>query len=299
MTVQRKRAAWTGAAVTAAVAVGVLVAPAAQAAGAGTAPVERKAAAQAQPQSLPKAPAEPGARSLTADTVAPGLKPGEKLLPGQSIGGANAYLKMQDDGNLVLIHNAGADLWATGTYGNPGAYAVLQADGNFVVYSKDGGEGKGGALWHSATWGNANSRLDLQEDGNLVLYRENNSAAWSSRTWRVGDNTLSSGENLDSGTWMQGDNHVLVMDAKGFWFVIDTRIGYGKASTTYSPGAYMRMQADGNLVIYKKDGGEGKGGALWYTGTYNNPGAHLDFGRDGSLRLVSANGSVLKDWETQ
>ncbi|MBW5480696.1 hypothetical protein [Streptomyces bambusae] len=328
----RKRAAWTGALIASAVAAGVLAAPAAQAAdGAGTfkhnatapqkaASPKAKAKAKAMAASKAKAAAtqqrtagKADARALaesaaattatTATTAEAGdtLQPGQKLLPGEFIVSENAFLLMQEDGNLVIGHMSGADLWATGTFGNDGAYAQFQADGNFVVYKKDGGEGKGGALWNSATWGNPNSRLTIQEDGNVVLYRQDNSPAWSSRTWRVGDNTLSAGENLDSGTWMDADQTALVMDARGYFGVFEkfSEDVYMRGYTnTYSPGAYARMQADGNFVIYKKGGGEGKGGALWNTATWGKPGARMTFERNSHLELRTAGGELLWDGET-
>ncbi|EFL19658.1 hypothetical protein [Streptomyces sp. C] len=42
-----------------------------------------------------------------------------------------------------------------------------------------------------------------------------------------------------------------------------------RTGTANNPGAYALLQDDGNFVIYKKDGGPTKGGALWHTGTYN------------------------------
>ncbi|MEV7522521.1 hypothetical protein [Streptomyces sp. NPDC091371] len=294
MTFKRKRAAWTGALIAAAVSAGVLAAPAAQAADSKPAKLAVSDVPAKKHQGVP-AKAEQRA-SATAASGNVTLVPGDKLLSNEYIETANGFLYMQPDGNLVLDHQYGAELWATGTWGNNGAYAVYQGDGNFVVYKKDGGEGKGGALWSSGTWGNPNGRLDFQDDANLVVYRQDNSAAWSTRTWRVGDNSLVGGENLDSGTWMASANSVLVQDARGYFAVFyrpevnRDPVGIG----IYSIGAYTRMQKDGNLVLYKKGGGEGKGGALWSSETWNSPGAYLVYGAsDSSLVLYAANGERL------
>ena len=40
----------------------------------------------------------------------------------------------------------------------------------------------------------------------------------------------------------------------------------------------MRMQSDGNLVVYSRDNE-----AMWSTGTSGNEGAHMDFQNDGNL----------------
>jgi hypothetical protein len=75
----------------------------------------------------------------------------------------NWVLYMQSDGNLVL-KQGGVELWATGTWGNPGASLLMQTDGNLVIYTS-----AGAAIWDSATWGTAANVLSLNDDGNLVL----------------------------------------------------------------------------------------------------------------------------------
>ncbi|MFF3013751.1 trypsin-like serine protease [Streptomyces sp. NPDC057939] len=208
------------------------------------------------------------------DPAYPTLPSGGRLNPGAVFyAHGKASLIMQADGNLVLYSESGAALWSSNTYGNPGAYASLQSDGNFVVYKKDGGEGKGGALWSTGTWGNPGATLKLQADLNLVLYRQNGSAAWASNTWAHGSDTLAAGQNLGSGQTFGG----AAMESGGNLTLRNSETNAVIASypNGWNPGAYARMQADGNFVIYKKDGGEGKGGALWSTGTWGNPGARL------------------------
>jgi hypothetical protein len=48
-------------------------------------------------------------------------------------GGGN-YALMQGDGNFVLYYGYSA-IWATNTHDNPDAYLKMQDDGNLVVYS--------------------------------------------------------------------------------------------------------------------------------------------------------------------
>ncbi|RSS82045.1 hypothetical protein [Streptomyces sp. WAC06614] len=294
MKLNRKRAAVVGALV-AAVALGGAVMPAQ----AAPAPVAKSSAVEIPVKKLPagakaKAATTSGRASAFTATSDVTLLPGDVLASNEYIETENGILYMQPDGNLVLDHTAGANLWASGTWNNPGAYAVLQTDGNFVVYKKDGGPTKGGALWSSRTWGNPNSHLSFQDDANLVVYRGDNAPVWSTRTWRVGDNTLSGGENLERGTWMSGVNAILVQDNRGYLGVFyrheDKAYGVGP----YSPGAYTRMQNDGNLVIYKADGGEGKGGATWASGTYGNPGAYFTFDANTSAAVLrKADGTEL------
>ncbi|MFJ8013940.1 hypothetical protein [Streptomyces sp. NPDC096339] len=282
------------------------MAPVAQAAdtkpvkvGATDVPVKKHAGVPAKATQRTSAKTDGQRASALAASSDVTLLPGDKLLSNEYIETANGFLYMQPDGNLVLDHQFGAELWATGTYGNNGAYAVYQGDGNFVVYKKDGGEGKGGALWSSRTWGNPNGHLTFQDDANLVVYRKDNSAAWSTRTWRVGDNTMTGGENLESGTWMASTNSILAQDSRGYFAVFYRDVNRDPVGIgIWSPGAYTRMQKDGNLVVYKKGGGEGKGGALWSTGTYRYPGAYLVYGSDSSVVLHAANGEALGWFES-
>ena len=130
----------------------------------------------------------------------------------------NTYLRVQDDGNIVITtikplwftHTAGEILpnsndlkFPPGTRFTPGStYDVgfykytLQTDGNFVIYKR------GVAIWNTGTQGKSVHRAEFQEDGNFVIYDVNNKPLWFSRT--------------------QGNL-----------------------------GAYLAFQSDGNMVIYK------------------------------------------------
>jgi hypothetical protein len=53
---------------------------------------------------------------------------------------------MQEDGNFVVYDEAMKPCFSTGTAGHPGAFLRLQNDGNLVVYAPDRT-----ALWSSQT----------------------------------------------------------------------------------------------------------------------------------------------------
>ncbi|MFC6983053.1 hypothetical protein [Streptomyces cirratus] len=267
MAVIRKHTALRTGLVAAALAAGVLAAP---------------SAAQAAPAPAAPAPAAPKASAAQA------FEPGTSRGAGEVARSKNAVLALQSDGNLVLEHVSGGVLWATGTYGNPGATVTFQQDGNLVVYSA-----AGKALWAAGSYGNPGARLDLQSDGNLVVYRQDGSAAWSTGTWMV-DTTVNATWQIGSGNWTWSPNAILAMERTGKLSIRDRNtLGERWSTNTWGPGAYARMQSDGNFVVYKKDGGEGKGGALWATGTWNNPGARLVFRPDGNLVLVTANSDAV------
>jgi hypothetical protein len=117
------------------------------------------------------------------------LSPGDVLTSNQSRtspDGANS-LVMQQDGNLVLSTNGGANiLWSSKTFGNDNASVCMQAsDGNLVITTADGT-----VIWASDTGthqsetnlgpgpivngplepGNPGAWGTVQDDGNFVLY---------------------------------------------------------------------------------------------------------------------------------
>ncbi|MFF3430447.1 trypsin-like serine protease [Streptomyces sp. NPDC002602] len=224
------------------------------------------------------------------------VKSGQTLQSGETLASENAQLIMQDDGNMVLYHrtggqNKGGALWASGTGGNPGAFARMQPDGNFVVYKKGStGDEAAGALWASGTAGNASARLELQGDANLVVYTKDGGHGigghlWHSDTYPRGDK-LTSGAKLMPGHWLTNGKNVLMMDIQGNVLVRDvatSREVWGKY--TWDWGSYLSMQADGNLVLYKKGTDTG---ALWATGTH---------GGDGSYATLDNNGSLTVRWK--
>lgn len=90
-------------------------------------------------------------------------------------------LRMQCDGNLVLIAPVNRPVWASGTHGNRGAVARMQRDGNLVVH------GRGNvARWASGTSGNPGAVLRVQDDGNVVITAPGNRAVWATNTAGVG-----------------------------------------------------------------------------------------------------------------
>ena len=69
---------------------------------------------------------------------------------------------MQTDGNLVLYDTSNQARWASGTSNNPGAYLKMQDDGNVVIY-RAGPSTANNALWATNTvWQPGN---DLGEGG--------------------------------------------------------------------------------------------------------------------------------------
>ena len=104
------------------------------------------------------------------------LRTGQTLKGGEerkSFNGKNT-LRMQEDGNLVLINSAGKVLWHAGTAPNAGAVTTMQADGNLTVTKN------GKALFHTGTQGK-NVTLHVQDDENLTLRTPDGKVLWARR----------------------------------------------------------------------------------------------------------------------
>ncbi|MFA7761328.1 FG-GAP-like repeat-containing protein [Streptomyces sp. NRRL S-448] len=100
---------------------------------------------------------------------------GTTLTSGQEFSSGNAKLRMQADGNLVLLTKDSKTIWASRTDKHPGATARMQSDGNFVVYEADGKS----PLWSSRT-AIPGSYAVLQPRGVLVIYNPSGQSLWTS-----------------------------------------------------------------------------------------------------------------------
>ena len=94
--------------------------------------------------------------------------------------------------------------------------------------------------------------LDMQDDGNLVLYTVGMVPLWASNT--------------------VGNGQFAIMQTDGNLVVYDFAERPVFASGTHgNPGAFLRCQDDGNLVIYKEPHPAHAGRAIWATNTHAGP----------------------------
>lgn len=204
------------------------------------------------------------------------------LAPGRSVTADGSTLVMQGDGNLV-VYRAGAALWHTSTWGHPGARFAAQQDGNLVVYAVDGRP-----LWHSSTDGLGATDLRLGAQG-LSLQHDGSRAAWQNGTWLAG--TLAPGSALRPGEQLlsPGRGYRLTLQQDANLVLYAAGGGAVWQSRTRGSGAdSLRMQTDGNLVLYAGDA------PVWHTVTYGLPGARLDLQGDGNA-VVHADGRAVWD----
>lgn len=105
---------------------------------------------------------------------------------------------------------------------------------------------------------------------------------------------LRAGETLKPGQRMPQCNgrFELVMLTNGnLVLYMEGNVELWRSGTAGNPGAHVRMQTDGNLVIYQDDT------PLWSTGTQGNPGARLQLRNGGNLRVLSTSKRAL--WQTR
>ncbi|MBW5485291.1 hypothetical protein GPJ59_26300 [Streptomyces bambusae] len=200
-------------------------------------------------------------------------------------GNPGAYATMQEDGNFVVYRQGGGPqtgggIWHTGTYGTATdwRHKAYLLEGEFAV------DGRGNTAatqrwststlehqnqlcsnfetaaygWWTGSWAqSASVWLVLQKDNNLVMYRKSDGKAiWHSGTYGGSQRVYMQMNYKDRGdlTITQGDSYGPVR-----W----------RTGTSGNSDAWALLQDDGNFVVYKRDGGPGKGGALWHTATYN------------------------------
>lgn len=217
-------------------------------------------------------------------------------------GHPGAHAAMQTDGNLVVTASTGRDvLWDSGSSAND-PVLMVQDDGNLVVYGtnttgqyaawnvgssgfrgdalKAGEDLQGGQYLQSAT---GQYRLAMSTSGVLVLYQNNPYACplWSVPAVKTPTSLATvpvAGSYLTIGT--TGDARVESWHAGTSWTVPGT-------SSLAGPTDYLKLQTDGNLVLYN-----GSGRALWSTGTETVRGSALCTG----TRLYQ--GQYLVPWDT-
>ena len=219
------------------------------------------------------------------------LSAGQTLVTGQSLESADGRFKaiMQTDGNFVEYGPGGA-VWSTRTGSGNGTQIRMQQDGNLVVYSPTGV-----AQWWSASSGSSGDRLVLQSDGNLVVYSVGGLPLWDYASGLLGyeqdtlptGGAMATGQSLESADGrfkaiMQTDGNFVEYGPGGA--VWSTRTGSGN-------GTQIRMQQDGNLVVYSPTGV-----AQWWSASSGTSGDRLVLQSDGNLVIYNNVGSALWDY---
>ena len=237
----------------------------------------------------------------TSAVLAPGTEfPKDKLF---SSSNGVATLVFQSDGNLVIYDENKLARWSSDTYdkgdGRPaGVRCVYEGNGDLCVYDKDSQ-----VLWHSNTRGHPGpptrlpGSLRVQPDGDVVIYNQAGEAKWSAKTKHAYDTLIRPGTELLEGVpfsssntaanlVFQSDGNLVVYDEnrQPRWAVGTKYDRWGRrcvfekdgdlvvysdpawdSNTKAHPEAVLAVQADGDVVIYDKDGGGRT--PLWSTQT--------------------------------
>lgn len=189
-----------------------------------------------------------------AGSVVGELQGGESLNRGETVTSQNGQykLKMQGDGNLVQYNAANNAIWALGVIDSTASKFSVQTDGNFVLYNQ-----AGKVVWQSLTfYDTGTKKLSIQNDGNMVGYITESDGFKFSR-WSK-DSTSNLG--------IRGEM------SKSEMLISKT-------------GKYrMRVQQDGNMVIYTQGGK-----AVWSAKPYNSTAYSLVVASYGDVYLDTTN----------
>lgn len=101
------------------------------------------------------------------------------------------------------------------------------------------------------------------------------------------DSTLNSGEEITTSSFIMSPEtqSVLRLQADGNLVLYSNFSNPVWSSGTSTTAAdHLVMQPDGNLVLYKNDGS-----AAWFSNTYGNPGARLEMQTDGNMVIYTGN----------
>ncbi|HSW85480.1 MAG TPA: bulb-type lectin domain-containing protein [Candidatus Saccharimonadales bacterium] len=197
-------------------------------------------------------------------------------------GSSNQYLTndtclISPDGTYMLSFTGDGHLQEVDGFNNlvwnpniaaPGGSFKIQQDGNLVLYSSTGG-----VIWSSHTENSGSSdTLTLQDDGNLVVNTSVGQTVWSWETGKIYPTPINIGTTL-------GTNQSL----------------YPNEEIVASNGYRLRLQLDGNLVIYNP-----YGSALCYAVMpctfQNSKPSRLTMQPDGNLVLYNYANSVI--WQS-
>ena len=215
--------------------------------------------------------AQPAPPSNSGDT----LLAGQQLAVNQCLTSATStdHLCLQNAGNVVFYAASGAATWATAQAAGPD-HLVMQDDGNLVEYATSGAP-----IWASNTAGQSGAYARV-EPGRVVIYDASNQPIWVRPT-----DTLTAYQFIDAGDYMRSADGQYELDVQTsgnlyLWNIQTNQFVWQSGTATPAP-ARLRMNPDGNLVLFYNDaGGEH---AVWWTCTDSYAGSHFVLQTDGNI----------------
>ncbi len=218
------------------------------------------------------------------------------LEAGRSVYTKTHELTLQTDGNLVIYNWNGTrnnPIWSTGTNGM-GNYGTvkIEDDGNLIVRDIFNN-----VKWASNTWNSGVTKARLNRDGELQLL-SNDNVIWSSTGNTSRQESMevvpNAGFELKSNQARITKNRTLILQKDGNLVIYalndngsTNRALWSSGTSGIGEGARAVFQADGNFVVYDKDGR-----ARWSSGTYGRGATRLFLQPDGNLVIYSNNGAL-------
>jgi hypothetical protein len=186
--------------------------------------------------------------------------------------------------NLALFHtnNLNTPYWSDSLSKSSNNYICMQSDGNLVVYKDNKIAGGENALWSSGTAGNDGAYLELTNHGFIIIKNKNNSVIW-----HLNISEISSGHFKTLGFYqlLKGGDEYLCYDRAKIY----SNIAYSNEFIWTRDQFNLKIQNDGNLVMYKNNQLSGGDNAVWSTRTFGNNNAVLIMQNDGNLVLYPRN----------
>ena len=220
------------------------------------------------------------------------IEVGDRLTRGESLRSENGdcRLEFQGDQNLSIYQADGTVAWHASSTQSNATLLTMQADGNLVLNNATGN------VWNTHTYGNDGATAELGNDCVLRVNSDNGRLLWDSKHENPapdGD-TLGTDKRIYTAQDIVSNNGNCRAEVRGDHQLIITNATGGAVftSNTANSGAnFLRMQPDGNLVLYKPGGV-----AVWDTDTQGT-GATATIGNDCVLRVNDGNGDLL--WDQQ
>ena len=225
------------------------------------------------------------------------LMPGQSLKTNDRLVSANGLFQFinQGDGNVCLYDAKGNCNWASNTAQHKGEFK-LEKNGELHLV-----DSKGKDLWSAHVANQGGAELYLQNNGNLVLYKSDGSVVWQTNTAEIlptytRDSLYAHDRMVPGDILLSPNKHFLFqLRTDGMLILHDANGVTQWNSDAYPTAAYLSMNSAGNLIL-----NDAQGNNLWWAlnaTSDSTKNSFLKMQDDGNLVLYTPKG--LATWNTQ